>query len=91
METNSSFSKTLLLFENKYREYLGSQDKLNGNLLKFYHRIYPNDNFYIIILGNILDQNTALVNDLKGVMKTVNEQNSLTSNIYSIMKEQVNI
>jgi len=32
METNTSFSKTLTLFESKNREYLDAQDKLNGNI-----------------------------------------------------------
>jgi len=32
METNSSFSKTLMLFESKNREYLDTQDKLSGNI-----------------------------------------------------------
>lgn len=33
METNTSFSNTLSLFESKNREYLNTQNKLNGNLL----------------------------------------------------------
>jgi len=32
METNTSFSKTLTLFESKNREYLDTQDKLSGNI-----------------------------------------------------------
>jgi len=32
METNTSFSNTLAVFENKNREYLDTQDKLNGNI-----------------------------------------------------------
>jgi len=32
METNSSFSNTLTVFENKNREYLDAQNKLNGNI-----------------------------------------------------------
>lgn len=31
METNTSFSNTLSLFESKNREYLETQNKLNGN------------------------------------------------------------
>lgn len=30
MDTNTSFSNTLTVFENKNREYLDTQDKLNG-------------------------------------------------------------
>ncbi|VVC37337.1 Kinesin motor domain, conserved site,P-loop containing nucleoside triphosphate hydrolase,Kinesin motor [Cinara cedri] len=68
IETNASFSNTLSLFENKYKEYLDSQDKINGHML---------------------NQNTSLVNDLKVVMKTVNEHNSSTVDVFSIMKEQI--
>jgi len=32
METNTSFSNTLSLFEIKNREYLDTQEKLSGNI-----------------------------------------------------------
>lgn len=35
METNTSFSNTLSLFESKNREYLDTQNKLNGNYFNF--------------------------------------------------------
>lgn len=45
METNTSFSNTLTLFANKHKEYLDTQEKLNGNLFILYYRCYPDNNF----------------------------------------------
>lgn len=35
METNTSFSNTLSLFESKNKEYLDTQNKLNGDFLHY--------------------------------------------------------
>lgn len=39
METNSSFSNTLSLFESKNKEYLETQNKLSGNYWNFLFQI----------------------------------------------------
>lgn len=39
----------------------------------------------------MLSENTSLVNDLKVVLKTVDEHNSSTVVLLSIMKEKVNL
>jgi len=49
METNTSFSKTLSLFESKNKEYLDTQNKLNGS---FYIYIYIY--FYYYKIGWII-------------------------------------
>jgi len=49
METNTSFSNTLSLFEIKNREYLDTQEKLSGNIL-FIVKIF----IYVYIIRHII-------------------------------------
>lgn len=86
METNNSFSNTLSLFESKNREYLDTQNKLNGKLI---------DCFKVVqiliqnILDDMLDQNSMLANDLNIVLNKLNDHNNTTVNIFLNMKEKV--
>lgn len=42
-------------------------------------------------LDDMFDRNSTLINDLNCIMNKINEHNNTTLNIFSNMKEQVNL
>ncbi|XP_027847145.2 kinesin-like protein KIF11 [Aphis gossypii] len=92
METNTSFSNTLSLFEIKNREYLDTQEKLSDDMLNQNTSIKNN---LQVVMNKMNDDNDATMNIFtimkKKVMDLLNDgengKNELNQTIHNLLKE----
>ncbi|XP_026810983.1 kinesin-like protein KIF11-B [Rhopalosiphum maidis] len=92
METNTSFSNTLSLFEIKNREYLDIQEKLSDDMLDQNTSIKNN---LQVVMNKINDDNDATMNIFTVMKKKVmdllnhgeNGKNELNQTIQNLLKE----
>lgn len=92
METNTSFSNTLSLFEIKNREYLDTQEKLSDDMLN-QNTSFKNN--LQVVMNKMNDDNDATMNIFtimkKKVMDLLNDgengKNELNQTIHNLLKE----
>lgn len=92
METNTSFSNTLSLFEIKNREYLDTQEKLSDDMLNQNTSVKNN---LQVVMNKMNDDNDATMNIFtimkKKVMDLLNDgengKNELNQTIHNLLKE----
>ncbi|KAF0763630.1 kinesin-like protein KIF11 [Aphis craccivora] len=92
METNTSFSNTLSLFEIKNREYLDTQEKLSDDMLNQNTSIKNN---LQVVMNKMNDDNDATMNIFTIMKKKVidllndgeNGKNELNQTIHNLLKE----
>ncbi|KAL5244371.1 hypothetical protein ACI65C_011781 [Semiaphis heraclei] len=92
MDTNTSFSNTLTVFENKNREYLDTQDKLNDHMLNQNTSIKNN---LQAVMNKMNNNNDATVNIFTNMKKQVmdilnngeNGKNEIGQTILNLLKE----